>query len=681
MLASGTLLQHRYRIVRPLSKGGMGAVYEARDERLSYTVALKETFFTEPEMVRAFEREARILARLRHPSLPKVSDHFLEESGQFLVMEFITGKDLLELLDEFGAALPLEDVLLITDRLLDALDYLHTQQPPIIHRDIKPANIKLTERGEVILLDFGLAKGLALTQEAQVSLNASIRAWTPGYAPIEQFLAQGTDAQSDLFSLGATLYHLITGKPPLDVVTRSKQIYDTGVDPLRLADEVNRAIPFEIGQILAGMMAIDRLERPASAREVREQFQQAAQALPEPSRRNLTPVITTLVLQAGLPKGNAQFHRMTTEEDIDISNAETALPSPHLITHNATTVKSGPGIEEAETIPYPAAQRKETVSHAATIPIGARPQPVAVQPSAPPPATGRFLGFAVLALAGLVAGSLALYQWSNRTAPVDKGTAEPVATVLTTTQNTMVNDLGMEFIQIPSGRFTMGFAEVEAESPLHVVMVRKPFYLARYETTQAQWKKVMGTNPSFAKGDMLPVEGISWDEVQLFLKKLNAMQKEYSYRLPSEAEWEYACRGQTTGFSAKEIDDMAWHEKNARQQPHPVGGKRPNPFGLYDMLGNVAEWCQDSYHKTYVNAPADETAWETNPDQPYRMIRGGSWHGLSNFCRPSFRDWMTPDSRAIYVGVRLVAVKNDGTSKETSGTVERAKKQPGGPVR
>ena len=139
----------------------MGAVYEAVDQRLDTTVALKETLFADERLRKQFEREARLLARLHHPALPRVSDHFSEDDGQFLVMQFIPGDDLSEMMTRKRSPFPANQVLTWADQLLDALDYLHTQDPQIVHRDIKPQNLKLTSRGQIILLDFGLAKGQA----------------------------------------------------------------------------------------------------------------------------------------------------------------------------------------------------------------------------------------------------------------------------------------------------------------------------------------------------------------------------------------------------------------------------------------------------------------------------------------------------------------------------------------
>ncbi|MDX6709360.1 MAG: eukaryotic-like serine/threonine-protein kinase, partial [Blastocatellia bacterium] len=219
MLAPDTILQTRYRVVRSIGQGGMGAVYMATDLRLRSTVALKETLFHDEKLRRAFEHEAELLANLHHPALPSVSDHFIEGEGQFLVMQFIQGEDLFELLKEKNGPFPVDEVLNWADQLLDALDYLHTQDPQVIHRDIKPQNLKLTARGQIILLDFGLAKGTPL-QVSRVTTSGSIFGYTPNYAPLEQIHGTGTDARSDLYSLAATLYALLTGGPPPDALSR-----------------------------------------------------------------------------------------------------------------------------------------------------------------------------------------------------------------------------------------------------------------------------------------------------------------------------------------------------------------------------------------------------------------------------------------------------------------------------
>jgi hypothetical protein len=268
MLTPETVLQSRYRILRQLGQGGMGAVYEAIDQRLDTTIALKETLFADERLRKQFEREARLLARLHHPALPRVSDHFSEGDGQFLVMQFIPGDDLSEMMTHKRSPFPANQVLTWGDQLLDALDYLHTQDPQIVHRDIKPQNLKLTSRGQIILLDFGLAKGQA-GDLSRVTTSASIFGYTPNYAPLEQIQGLGTDSRSDLYSLGATLYHLMTGVKPPDALTRAAALVNGQPDPLLKASEANASIAPQLDDVLAKAMAQNREQRYATAADMR----------------------------------------------------------------------------------------------------------------------------------------------------------------------------------------------------------------------------------------------------------------------------------------------------------------------------------------------------------------------------------------------------------------------------
>jgi eukaryotic-like serine/threonine-protein kinase len=275
MLSPETVLQGRYRVVRQLGQGGMGAVYEAVDLRLDTVVALKETLFTEERLRKQFEREARLLARLHHPALPRVSDHFTESDGQFLVMQYIPGEDLFEMQTRRQSAFPQTEVLRWADQLCDALDYLHTQDPQIIHRDIKPQNLKLTSRGQVVLLDFGLAKGSA-GQLTAVTTSASIFGYTPNYAPLEQVQGLGTDARSDIYSLGATLYHLLTNVKPPDALSRAGAIVNGMEDPLAPADSVAPQVSPAVAHVLEVAMSQKRDDRYESAQMMREALSSAA---------------------------------------------------------------------------------------------------------------------------------------------------------------------------------------------------------------------------------------------------------------------------------------------------------------------------------------------------------------------------------------------------------------------
>jgi serine/threonine protein kinase len=311
MLAPDTILNDRYRIIGLLGKGGMGAIYEAVDRDLSCTVAIKENLALTEELRYAFTREAKLLANLHHPALPKVMHHFSLKDGQFLVMEFISGKNLAEmLLERKNTPFSPKEVLSWADVLLDVMTYLHRGEKPIVHGDIKPANLKLSAEQTIFLLDFGLAKGKAGLMS---SLNTSfpVLGYSPNYAPLEQalradvrwynllaaistenagrILREGTEPRSDLFSLGATLYHLITGSCPPEAATRAAHIWAGQPDPLVLANELNSQVTPAVADVLARAMALRRDDRFASAVEMRQAFRDAGLSLPTESVRISQP--------------------------------------------------------------------------------------------------------------------------------------------------------------------------------------------------------------------------------------------------------------------------------------------------------------------------------------------------------------------------------------------------------
>lgn len=279
MIPANTILRGRYRIVQQLSKGGMGAVYQAIDENLNCVVAVKEALVLSKSHLQAFKREAQLLANLHHPALPKVTDHFTEGDGEFLVMQFIPGHDLAELMAIRERPFAVNQVLEWANSLLDALQELHSHKPAIIHRDIKPSNLKLTPKGKIILLDFGLAKGSAgqmSTLQAGQS-GYSLHGYTRHYAPPEQIRNTGTDHRSDLYSLGATLWGLLTAKLPPDALVRVAEKADRKQDPLRDADEVNPDVPRGIASVLHRVMSLNRSHRPSSAARMKELLVEANQ--------------------------------------------------------------------------------------------------------------------------------------------------------------------------------------------------------------------------------------------------------------------------------------------------------------------------------------------------------------------------------------------------------------------
>ncbi len=295
LLEPGTVLHRRYKIIAPVGQGGMGAVYRAEDLRLEGRIcAIKEVRPDPDAMPEAlaqaqeqFRREAFTLGRLDHPNLPKVSDTFPTGQREYLVMDFVGGQDLRQLMEEKrhrGEFLDGGRVLEWADQLCDALEYLHGQDPPVLHRDIKPANIKLTPGGLIKLVDFGLVKLLAVDDSRTITVLQG--RGTVAYTPLEQYGGDTghTDARSDIYSLGATLYHLLTNQPPADAKQRflnpNVLVFPRAINP-RISPATERAILTAI--------AMHPDPRPPSVAEFREMLHAAS----------LPPSLITLVPAQG----------------------------------------------------------------------------------------------------------------------------------------------------------------------------------------------------------------------------------------------------------------------------------------------------------------------------------------------------------------------------------------------
>ncbi len=259
-LERGYLLNKRYRIVEILGQGGMAAVYRAIDENLGVEVAVKENLFTTEEYARQFRREAVILANLRHPNLPRVTDHFVvEDQGQYLVMDYIEGEDLRQRMERVDT-LPDEEVIIIGVALCEALTYLHTRNPQVLHRDVKPGNVKIAPDGQIYLVDFGLAKVVSGRQ----ATTTGARAMTPGYSPPEQYGTARTDHRSDIYSLGATLYSALCNVIPEDGLARAME--QSTLTPLT---KRNSKVSRRLAAVIEKAMAVRPDDRYQTAEEMK----------------------------------------------------------------------------------------------------------------------------------------------------------------------------------------------------------------------------------------------------------------------------------------------------------------------------------------------------------------------------------------------------------------------------
>lgn len=417
------MIQNRYLVVHLIGKGGMGEVYLAVDQRLGSAIALKRTYFADNETLgNAFEREAKILARLRHPVLPKVSDHFAENGDQYLVMEHISGDDLSKRLETAKKPFPVSWVMFWADQLLDALSYLHSHEPPIIHRDIKPQNLKLTDENHIILLDFGLSKDSSgQTVASRPGASGSLVGYTPHFASMEQIRGTGTDSRSDIYSLSATLYQLMTNTVPVDALSRADAMLSDKKDPIIPLSDANPEISPAVSNVILKGLEVAREKRFGTAAEMQKSLRMAYSQMQSqmsaetqvfnvgdihstvppakdssvpvaPSEMETrTPTIPPVPVEAvdAVPSYDAtlamdaeEVRDVVRQADVrtEVFNAIDIAPSQPIAETSAETVAEPPSIP-VETVK----QEEEIAEPAATVPlISIDPSDVPASPSEPP---------------------------------------------------------------------------------------------------------------------------------------------------------------------------------------------------------------------------------------------------------------------------------------------------------
>jgi len=662
----------------------MGTVYEAIDQRVSCVVALKETLMAkDADSHRAFEREASLLANLRHPSLPKVMDYFVENEGEFLVMEFIPGHDLAELLALRGGPFPQTTVLGWADDLLSVLEHLHGLTPPILHRDIKPANLKLTKQGEIFLLDFGLAKGAA-GQMLTLETSKSVHGYTPVYSPLEQIHGRGTDERSDLYALGATLYQLLTGKSPVDAPTRFTAIDDNLPDPLRTAHEVNADVHPAVSELIRSSMGVSRRFRFASAKAMHMALHNARAQLGPAAQTDREAVAAKLSQEAELRRAEEQRREEAARAEAELrqrqleeekrqeelrvkaekeaqerQRAEAATRAAEEANRRRVEEErlARERLEEEEATRQSAAvtQRAQVFENdskekagnepavktiKATYPVHTGPIDVSPVPAEPKPRNSlvRYVVIGIVSIFLLaivvIVGATFLKNSKTTTNEVTQSTVSattPAAGPTTQAQAGMV--------YIPGGQFTMGRDDGdEFERPAHQVTV-KPYFIDIDEVTNQQYEQFVNKSGHAAPvgwtgkrsppgKENWPVTNVTWDDA-------NAFAKWAGKRLPTEAEWEFAARG-TDGRRypwGNEWQDGLANAASTSKSLTPVGNfKGKSPFGLDDMVGNAWEWTADK-----LSPYSGGRITVTNPGVDMRVIRGGNFQSDKNSASTTYR--------------------------------------------
>ena len=642
------LFRVHYKITKKLGEGAFGRTYLAEDtDLMNEPRVIKKLIATGTgtnlvKVKELFQREAERLYELNHPQIPKLYAYFEEDNSLYLIEEYIQGQDLLREWQKQGnfSAAKIEQGL---RQLLSILEYLHNHK--VLHRDIKPENImRRSGDGKLVLIDFGSTKQTTETRPSALGT----RLYTPGYAAREQMIGR-PKAASDTYSLGVTMVRLLTGG------FADVDGYGDVEDPLYDEDngqwlwrDYARKRGIKISSHLANVLdkMIEDLadNRYQSATEVLKALNSASQPQVKPPQPQPPPI-----------------------------------PTPPPRKPPAQIIKTTPQTNYLQQRTW----RKK------------------IQTTAPRRDFLKWMGWGG---AGAVTVTINSYLWSNRDSPlppvIDEPKPEPPPTeninsslktssfeVVTINSRGEVitretksakyftanlgNGVTMDFVAIPGGKFLMGSPLAEKgrsddESPQHWVTVPS-FFMGKYQVTQAQWQAVMGNNLSRFKGENRPVERVSWYDCVAFCKKLSAIMGG-ECRLPSEAEWEYACRASTTTpfyFGDTITTDLVNYHGNYtyanepkgvyREKTTPVGQFPPNAFGLYDMHGNVWEWCLDNWHDNYQGAPTDGRAWGDN-DNDYHTLRGGTWDDGPRYCRCAYRDWFYPDVVYLYVGMRVVWV-------------------------
>ncbi|WP_414578786.1 SUMF1/EgtB/PvdO family nonheme iron enzyme [Anabaena sp. CCY 9402-a] len=651
----GDILRSRYKIIKILGSGGFGDTYLAQDIDLPgkpkcVVKHLKPN--PDPKVLeivrRLFDSEAQVLYRLGNDSdqIPRLFAHFEEQGEFYLVQEFIDGQDLSHEIVP-GEKLTEIAVTKLLQEILEILAVVHKQN--IIHRDIKPQNLmRRRQDGKIVLIDFGAVKEVeVMTVNTQGQTSFSVAIGSLGYMPSEQ-AAGRPKLSSDVYAVGMLGIQALTGlqpnelpKDPNDdeVIWRNRANVTE-----KLADALNKMVSYYFRDRYPS--AVEAL---AAIKSLQGQQQvQPTIPIPQPQPRQVIPTIP-------IPQPRQQV-----QPTIPISPppTPTKIITPWSRRKVIQTVGfAGAGLGLAIVIPRLSQSDSGEISTTdITVTPAATPAPTNSPRRSSPTSSNSLQTFQFETVTVNSQGSI-----TNRRNEEARYFAEDLG-----------NGVSLEMVQIPEGTFTMGSPAGEAqresdESPQHEVRV-PGFFMGKYAVTQEQYQAIMGTNPSNFKGEKRPVEQVSWDNAVEFCEKLSQKTGK-TYRLPSEAEWEYACRaGTTTPFYFGETitPDLVNYDGNFPYGSAPKGEYRKattnvgifpsNSFGLYDMCGNIWEWCQDVYNNSYQGAPIDGSARLTGSDNNTKLLRGGSWINYARDCRSADRVRYARAVRGSDVGFRIVAV-------------------------
>ena len=570
-----------------------------------------------------FRKEAQRIRRLRSPHVVRVHDLFDANGTAYYVMDFIDGESLAARMRCTEQPLGEREAMRYFGQVLDALEAIHAAG--LCHMDLKPDNLMVDKADNAVLIDFGASKKIAGDQMTSTVTGVS---YTNGYAPPEQLESDMDNfgPWTDIYALGATLYKLLTNrKPPMPSAIYSDPTPDKNRS-LKFPESVSQQTRW----LITRMMTVAWHERPQSVTDVRRMMTRAEQ-------------------------GSTDYQ---PQENTAIRNPSADYDDPTMVRNKPATRNDGDHTYFREGNQGDGSNSRKWLF--------------------------ALIGLLTLALLGggllffnhnkkkeaaeraqFVSDSLANEKMlaQARSDSIEKERVDSIERVRRDSINEFtVNGVTFAMMKVKGGTFTMGATSEQGsdavfykEEPAHRVTL-SDYYIGQREVTQALWQAVMGSNPSVNKGLNLPVENVSWDDCQLFINKLNQLTGR-RFRLPTEAEWEYAARGgsKSRGYKYSGSNNpgaVAWYYNNSGNKTHPVGQKQANELGIYDMSGNVSEWCQDCYDDEYYGKSSSTNPCN-NTSELGRVYRGGSWCGGTGFCRVSNRDNLGPDRTDDCLGLRL----------------------------
>ena len=700
---TGKTLSNRYEVLRPLGEGGMGKVYLAKDKRFGKQVVVKVPTMEagDKDFKDRFMREIASLATLEHPHIVTTVDWGEIEGIPFLVLRYLGGGSLRDRITDaegYYKPMPLAGLNQWLPQIASALDFIHTKN--WVHRDLKPDNILFDEAGNPYLADFGIAKAL---EGAPMGVKTIMGAFigTPQYMAPEMHLGKGIGPRADQFGLAVLVYEALAGKIPFNGITPTAIFVEVIQGKATPIHELVPGIPLEKSNALMKGITKEPKDRYGSCVE----FANAILGLSSPEielEKTVKGPAKVIIPKTKIetPKevaipGTKIEKPLAPNQEIAQTRLEKAESGPEVRLRGENysskkgdllaqlcraLVESGKVTQELflevrkfcknnDISELPGgvllAEKIETIVKKRYISIEASEEIVSL--------AKEILGLGKPLITGTRVVGTSKPEQVKKAA--DKDLKKEIL-------ENLGKGIKLEMVLIPAGKFMTKYKpdektydkyedgdedeyedeyeyededededEYEDEDEdvsITEVIITRPYYMGKYEVTQEQWEAVMGNNPSSNKGAKFPVTDVSWDDCQEFIKKLNSMA-DGGYRLPTEAEWEYACRAGTTAENSYG-DNLTENDANTNGNTiKTVGSYRPNAFGLYDMNGNVWEWCEDWYGPYPFGSATDPKGPETGDD---RVLRNGSLFKMVEF-GSSFRKRNTTNFRCYIYGFRL----------------------------